>query len=65
MLDGTLAAAVNDEPAIIELLCVLLMEEGYAVVAAASGAAAHTLIRHSPGARDRPDRAERPVGAVP
>ena len=43
---NTLIAVVNDEPAIIELLCALLIEEGYLVVAAASGAEAHTLIRH-------------------
>jgi CheY-like chemotaxis protein len=40
-----LIVVVNDEPAITELLCTLLIDEGYQVVAAASGAEAHSLIR--------------------
>jgi CheY-like chemotaxis protein len=42
-----LIAVVNDEPSIIEMLCQLLVEEGYQVLTAESGAEAHPIIQQA------------------
>ncbi|MFL5801590.1 MAG: response regulator [Roseiflexaceae bacterium] len=44
---GPLIAVVNDEPTILDMLCELLVEEGYQVFTAGSGAEAHRLIQQA------------------
>lgn len=47
-LESRLIVIVDDEPVILELICDILQEEGFAVLTASSGASALQIIKQKP-----------------